>query len=237
MTANQIAASSVRENERHNQAYEEETKRHNVESERIQDRINELTDQYNNQKIQNERWYNERYIDYLNASLEQKNAIESELNNIKQQQALADQNYKEHMAMYQEQLTKSESQYKSALTNLTEMDAELRKKQAYYESQKTEAYLFNINETLRLQEKRINSEIDRINKEYELGIINNDTRLKQIKVQEEQLELAREQWTTNKANIESQTKLNDQNRIKSGVNAATDIFSAAADLVDAIVPF
>lgn len=237
MTANQIAAASVSEEKRHNAVYEEETKRHNTETERIQDRINDITQTYNTQKVELEKWYNEKYIEYLNASLEQKQAIESELNNIKEQQMISDREYKEQMAMYQDRLSASESQYKNALTNLTEMDVALREKQAYYETQKTEAYLWNITETLRLTEKKINAEIDRINKEYELGLINNETRIKQIEVQNKQLELAREKWSTEKENIQSQTKLNDQNRIKSGVNAATDIINSASNLVDSILPF
>lgn len=237
MTSNQISAQQVRENERHNAAYEDETKRHNVETEKIESEKNYITQQYNEQSLHLQEAYNNRYLDYLEASEADKVNIETELNHIKYQQTLNEQWYKEQMSMWTGQQTEADTIYKDRLAAVAEMDSNIRAKQAYYESQKTEAYILDLQRSYELNVQRIENEKLRIMKDYELGLINNETKLKQLEIQDRQLELERTRWETQKANIESQTKKNKQETIGAGVHSAAELINSAANVVDSILPF
>lgn len=100
MTANQVnyamaltGQQNADENIRHNEAMEKETNRHNLAVEQLenqslqlqQDRLNYETI-WNNEKNRIQEEYNRKYLELEQASLEQKQDIQDQLNNLKQQE-------------------------------------------------------------------------------------------------------------------------------------------------------
>lgn len=100
MTANQVnyamaltGQQNAEENIRHNQAVEEETNRHNIAMETLenqslqlqQDRLNYETI-WNNEKNRIQKDYNRKYLELEQVSIDQKQAIQDQLNNLKQQE-------------------------------------------------------------------------------------------------------------------------------------------------------
>lgn len=76
MTHNQINYWSLKENVRHNQEYEAETKRHNIESERIGERSNEVSYLQAQAALQNAatNWYLAPSKEFNNYAVAPKNA-------------------------------------------------------------------------------------------------------------------------------------------------------------------
>lgn len=100
MTANQVnyamaltGQQNADENIRHNEAMEKETNRHNLAVEQLenqslqlqQDRLNYETI-WNNEKNRIQEDYNRKYLELEQASLDQKQEIQDQLNNLKQQE-------------------------------------------------------------------------------------------------------------------------------------------------------
>lgn len=94
MTSNQIAFAQTQEAIRHNQAYEVETNRHNVESEDIQKEANRIEEK----KVDNDKWYQEQMAaierEYKTALIklqrsqgDEKNRLQAELNDIEARRA------------------------------------------------------------------------------------------------------------------------------------------------------
>lgn len=105
MTSNQIAYASQLENARHNQAYEDETKRHNQATEALADEANKInaeknviTATYNQQMYDLQHAYNEWYAKFSESSTKQKLQLEAQGNEIKQQMADVDEAYKMRMS-------------------------------------------------------------------------------------------------------------------------------------------
>lgn len=105
MTSNQIAYASQLESARHNQAYEEETKRHNIATESLTDEANKInaeknviTATYNQQMYDLQKAYNDWYAKFSEASTKKKLDLEEQGNMIKQQMADVDESYKIRMS-------------------------------------------------------------------------------------------------------------------------------------------
>ena len=105
MTSNQISYATAIEQQRHDTTTEEETNRHNVEMEKLQqasidleqDRLNyQNTWESEKNRIQEE--YNNKYIEYQYANLETKSALEAELNDITRQKNEMQNQYNMMMA-------------------------------------------------------------------------------------------------------------------------------------------
>lgn len=105
MTSNQISYATAIEQQRHDTTTEDESKRHNLEMEKLQqasidleqDRLNyQNTWESERNRIQEE--YNNKYIEYQYASLETKSALEAELNAITERKNELQNNYNMMMA-------------------------------------------------------------------------------------------------------------------------------------------
>lgn len=237
MTSNQIANYSAREQERHNLVYESETQRHNEKSEDLQHEANEVTRIYNSEKLANERWYNEKYIEYLNAAEGDKVALESELNRIKEIQAEADKKYKEDMSIINNEQNRIDEMYKSGMLELESENLDIKYKQQYYEGQKTEAYIADLDRQYTLAEKRYLAEVDRIEKEYELGAINAQTRMSELQNAINALQFSMTQYEqVGKSRGLSETQLNNVKAQHEQLKMALEGVKTGIDFVDAL-PF
>jgi hypothetical protein len=132
MTANQIAAASERELERHNATVEEETIRHNEALESVERTRNEITDRYQSEKNRLDDWYNKAYIEYLNSSTERKNELEQELNNIKLLQVENENDYKQQMAVIERDKYAADKSYKEMMAQIGYMGADIEARRAEY---------------------------------------------------------------------------------------------------------
>lgn len=238
MTANQIAARSEREGERHNQVSEEEIQRHNQETERLQNDANEITRTHNQVMASLQEDYNKAYIAYLNAAEEDKVQLETQLNWIKEQQMDADRTYKQEMSIISSAQQRADEMYKTGMLELQSENTDIEWKRAYYANQKTEAETAYTRVQMDLAEKRFQAEVDKINKEYELGLIDADIRMKQLKLAQNKhdLDLARFQdieLPESTARIE----LQKAQKTKAYADVATEAVRASSDVIDSILPF
>lgn len=201
MTANQIAAQSERELERHNQTVEEETKRHNVATEELQNDANQITNSYNSTKNALTAEYNNAYLNYLNAELSEKERYQQEMNDINRQLADAESLYKHSMMQVNSLQAQTDRNYKEAVAAQGWMNAAIEAKRAYYEGQKTEAYVNDLLVQQQLKRKDLEVKESQINKQYNLGLISaeqRDTELANARMQAEarlqEVELKQHQW-------------------------------------------
>jgi hypothetical protein len=238
MTANQIAAASVRESERHNQAYEQETERHNLRQESIDEERNDIQESWNTRSLELQDWYNTRYIEYLNADMDRKYELEAELNDIKQQQQDLDEWYKGEMSRLQQMDILNQSNYRDEMAKISQFNAELQQKRDYYEAQKTEAYITDLEEKRKLLQQELDDKRANIEHNYELGLISAETRDKELALAQNEFDLKQRQWDeAYKDQAAAQTQLLKQQKVQSGIKGAVDIVNAATDLVDAVIPF
>nr|QQM99842.1 putative ORF1 [Picobirnavirus sp.] len=249
MTSNQIAAASVREDIRHNKAYEEETARHNKAVESIDEERNNITSWYNTTMAGLQSDYNKAYLEYLNADMEQKYALEDVLANIKQQQADADAKYKYDMSIINAKATDADKAYKEAMSKVSYMNAQIEAKRAYYEGQKTEGYLADLKVKQEqawkdLEQKKLNIEM-----QYQLGIYDWTTRNKELNLAQREYELRMKQWDDvyaeqNKAKTDLlQAQTGESKASKNLKNAQTAktwesvVVDPITGLVDSVMPF
>lgn len=249
MTANQIAAAGLKEDIRHNTAYEEETARHNKAMEGIEEDRNNITSWYNTTMAGLQSDYNKAYLEYLNADMESKYALENVLANIKQQQADADAKYKYEMSIINAKATDADKAYKEAMAKVSYMNAQIDAKRAYYEGQKTEGYLADLKVKQEqawkdLEQKKLNIEM-----QYQLGIYDWTTRNKELNLAQKEYDLRMKQWedayaAQNAAKTEllqaqtarekSNKKLSDAQTVKTWEGIITD---PVTGLVDSVMPF
>lgn len=129
MTSNQIANASnriqergVAESERHNQAVEEETKRHNLVTEGLAGDANRVEAErqywdawYKQQQVALQEEYNRWYAQWTEASGRRKLEIEAMLANIQGQKQQADEQYQQNLTRIQQ----TEAEIKSAMAEET----------------------------------------------------------------------------------------------------------------------
>lgn len=235
MTANQIANFGAQEQQRHNTISEEETQRHNTESENLQRQMNEITSVYNQNKIANEKWYNEKYIEYLNASEQDKVVLESELNRIREIQAEADRQYKTDMVIIGKHQKDIDEMYKTGMLELESENLDIKYKQQYYEGQKTEAYITDLDRQYTLAEKRYKAEVNRIEKEYELGAINASTRMAELQNAINSLQFSMTQYEqVGRSRGLSETALNEIRAKHETLNMALEGVKTGIEAIDAL---
>jgi hypothetical protein len=238
MTANQIAAASVRENQRHNEAYEAETERHNLRQESIDEERNDIQESWNNQSLQLQDWYNTKYIEYLNADMEKKYELEKDLADIKRQQQDLDEWYKNEMARLQQMDILNQSNYRDEMAKISAFNSELQAKRDYYEAQKTESYITDLEEKRKLLQQELDDKRANIEHNYELGLISAEQRKNELALAQKEFDLKQREWNeAYKDQAQAQTQLLKQQKVQTGVKSATDIINAATDLVDAVTPF
>lgn len=256
MTQNQIAHAQQLEDARHNQVYEEETNRHNKATEDIQTEANNITATHNSESRRLNEDYNNKYIEYLYASKEDKYELDKELNNIKQAIANNDAWYDREMAGLQERRDQADANYKGALATIGYMDAETRKLQAYYEGQKTEADIQFQRGSLELRRDELNAQIEKIrndynarvteiNNAYTLGMINAETRSAELRLAKDKFEEEKDRWsTTYQTNVQAGTELTKQQTKTEKAKKAESVSKTVknyADIgvsaVDAVMPF
>lgn len=144
MTANQINAESVRENERHNAAYEAETNRHNLATEEIQREYNQATLDFNRNKLDIDKQLKEIELQITQSQGNKRLELEEMKNNIQQQLVNAEQEYKTQMAAISSKEQESNAQYRDIMGQVSQYNADLQAKRDYYANQKTEAETYNI---------------------------------------------------------------------------------------------
>lgn len=144
MTSNQINAAGVRENERHNQAYEDETKRHNIATEEIQSQYNQATLDFNREKLEVESQLKQLELEISKSQGDKRLELEEQKTNIQQQLALVEQRYKDEMADISSKEQQSNAQYRDIMGQVSQYNANLQAKRDYYTNQKTEAETRNL---------------------------------------------------------------------------------------------
>lgn len=256
MTANQIAAASVRESERHNTTYEVETERHNKEVESLTEDANRITEDHNRNQERLQKEYNDGYLEYLNAAEEDKVYLEDRLNNIKEEMGLNDKWYNEQMADINRKNQESRTNYENAIAGIQRFEADLQAKRDYYENQKTEAQTHSILEEIVNQKKRLELEKEKIDKDYQariteinnsyqLGMINAETRSAELHLAKEQYDENVRRWNeTMKSQEESKTKLLEEQsktektkRFGTGAQGVKNLFDIPIGLIDSAMPF
>lgn len=144
MTSNQINAESVRENERHNLAYETETNRHNLATEEIQREYNQATLDFNRNKLEVDKQLKEIELQITQSQGNKRLELEEMKNNIQQQLANIEQDYKSQMSAISAKEQESNAQYRDIMGQVSQYNADLQAKRDYYNNQKTEAETRNI---------------------------------------------------------------------------------------------
>lgn len=148
MTANQLAYAALQESTRHNLAGEAETGRHNVESERLESKAQDITeklgllqDERERQKIQYDKDYKEYSLKLAQAAQDEKEWYdwklstlkEAELNNIK---AYNDEvnRLKGQELDISKQMAENDRMYKEAWKEVQYLNADLQNKRIEYEA-------------------------------------------------------------------------------------------------------
>lgn len=238
MTANQIANTATQESIRHNQASEEEIERHNQASEVISEDANNIQRIYNERKLDLEEWYNKAYIEYLNASSERKLEIEQQLADIKQQQNDLGDWYEQQMAGIENRKMTLAEELEPGKLELSMEDFWLREKQAYYQNQLTEAQTANIYKQWELSERNLINQATKIQNEYQLGLIDANTRQQQIlnQIHEFQFDMAKWQTVGYSMTMQELQNLKASN-LEIYSRVAKNLSSIASDWTDALLPF
>lgn len=256
MTANQIAAASVREGERHNQVYEQETQRHNQAAEDLQSDANRITEEHHQRADMYAKEYNDSYLAYLKASEEDKVYLESQLNDIKQQMADNDKWYNNEMAMVNRRSQEADERYKNAMATINAFDAAIEAKRAYYEGQKTENVIWESQQNVAMGFKKLQQDyeiamknyearVTEINNAYQLGMISAETKSAELHLAKEQFDENVKRWNETYATQESEkTKLIQQQQKTEGSKRANLTSSTVknyvdipAGLIDSVMPF
>lgn len=244
MTANQIAAQSERELERHNVVVEEETERHNKATEDIQDRANKASEFYNQERNRIQEEYNRVYMEYQNADLEHKKQYEDQLALIKDREQRNTEHYREQMVNIERDKAWTDKDYKMAVAAQGWMDEAIKAKEAYYTGQKTEAYIVDLQVQQQLERQRIENEKNRITREYNLGLIDAEQRDRELQVKEDQIrnseretDLRIQQWEEGgKQLVEQQVKNAKHSRWQGWLGLKNQSDNTAAKIVDSIIP-
>lgn len=238
MTANQINAQYQREEARHNSEVESETQRHNEATEENDRRRDEWNHEYQQVMSNLQAQYNDAYIAYLNAAEEDKVALESEMNGIKQQMADTDTYYKGILADVEKDQLVVDRMYKDALAKVQWYEAGIAEKRAYYENQKTEAQTNQIYAEIANAQTELTLRKDKIEKDYELGKLTLEQRNNELKLAQKEYNLKVAKYKTIELPESKQSIKESKTRaLKNDVQAGTEIVDSVAKTIDAIVPF
>lgn len=244
MTANQIAAQSERELERHNVTVEEETERHNKATEDIQEKANNATIFYNQERNRIQEEYNQTYMELQKADLEHKKQYEDQLAMIKDAEQRNNEWYREQMAGIEREKAWTDRDYKMAVAAQGWMDEAIKAKEAYYLGQKTEAYIVDLQVQQQLERQRIENEKNRITHEYNLGLIDAEQRDRELQIREDQIRnseketaLKIEQWENGgKQLVEQQITNAKHSRWQGWFGLKNQSDNTAAKILDSIIP-
>lgn len=238
MTANQIANASNIEANRHNTAVEDETIRHDTATEDLQKEANRITEDYNQKKLELEEWYNQKYIEYLNSSDEWKEQIQGELAEIERLKAEADKAYKEQMTNINQQMADTDEMYKTAMGIKMSEELNIEYLRAYYENQKTEVWMQDIQKQWDIAQKKLENDIIKIEHDYQLGLISEQTRMHQVQnaINTFQFELTKWQQS-GYALTQAQVDLLKEQMNEVLSRTAKNYSDIGSDWVDAFTPF
>nr|UVJ88919.1 hypothetical protein [Picobirnavirus sp.] len=217
MTANQINAQSERELERHNDVVEQETERHNRALESLNDLEITVRNNYETERNRLTEQYNNSYIEYLNASLDQKERLEGELNSIKRLQTEADNAYKRQMASIESDRSKADIHYKSAMEEIGYLGQALEERKLDYQARQWET-----ENSLKLLE----------NQAKQLSISQSDlASLRNFNIQLKSLELQAANLQMEMAKASSTINLQESQRTRNYMDAASGLIKSATSVM------
>lgn len=220
MTANQIAARSVAEEIRHNQAVEEETGRHNSAMEELEWRAQNITDDYQKEKNKLQKEYNDLYIEYLNAAEQDKVDLESRLNDIKEYQTHVDEQYKINLANLEAEKNAITASYNDRMLEKYGIDQQIENRKVEYEKQIADDKIALSYEQLNLAKLEYEQKVwkeqqdiflkakDLSNTEWGLNL-----RSKELDLSSKQFEFDIQKWEDQSMIREAQTKLLNSERL------------------------
>lgn len=208
----------------HNEEYREETKRHNQEMERLQENAvnaqehgNRITENWNRWQQQWMQDYQAKYREYELAQEDRKLDIQEQLAQLEQQKTDAEVSYKaaqeanliymQGIATDQLNLDKSwkefEKQFSTKQYELSEFQAKVKEKEVEYNrAMQHEQNIISANRNIQMQDYNyalLNWEREKFNKsinnQYVLAKLNYDVGMKNVEIQQRNLELYQKKIT------------------------------------------
>lgn len=203
MTANQIANASNIEQARHNNVMEQETERHDRETERISELVAANNAWYQRETAALQDRYNVANLALQKAQGDRKLDLQAEMQDIQSKMNDATINYNNRRLELSEELNTINKDYNEAQAKwLLEVNPELISKELEYKKRANEIAETRTSNDYVTAMKKIQTERERNLQDYEV-------KFGQLSQEAQRISLAQEMWETNKLLAESNVSYNE----------------------------